>query len=295
MGIEEKFERVAANPSGFKDLSDHAKWELAALTDIPMTLLGGESPSGLNTDGESWWRMWCAVVAARQEERYRQPLETIIEILYHSEGAGLPKTWDLTFNPLGEMTDRERAEIRKLLTEADSMAIMDGVLRPRDAQSRYTQPGGFAFELQPVEDEDEEIPGGAEVEEEVRRMVEEAQARAAEPAPGEPKTDAETYKLPEAARNNARKVLRWREEHPDEIKGMTEVGWRRARQLANNAEVGIDTVRKMAAFNRHRENAEVAEEFKSTPWKDAGRVAWLGWGGSAGINWARGITGASDE
>ena len=32
--------------------------------------------------------------------------------------------------------------------------------------------------------------------------------------------------------------------------------------------------------------AEVAEEYKSTPWKDAGYVAWLGWGGTSGINWA---------
>lgn len=97
---------------------------------------------------------------------------------------------------------------------------------------------------------------------------------------------AASYKLPDSARNNARKVLRWKDEHGDAVKGMTEVGWRRARQLAENATVGADTVKRMAQFNRHRKNAKVDPKFKGEPWRDAGHVAWLGWGGTSGIEWA---------
>lgn len=108
---------------------------------------------------------------------------------------------------------------------------------------------------------------------------------------------AEMYKLPEAARNNARQVLQWREEHGNEVQGMTEVGWRRARQLAGNAEIGIDTVSAMSAFNRHRQNYEGArakqKQEGNSPWTYAGIVAWLGWGGTSGVDWARRITGAS--
>jgi hypothetical protein len=103
------------------------------------------------------------------------------------------------------------------------------------------------------------------------------------------------YKVPEAARNNAKKVLRWREKYGDDVNGMTEVGWRRARQLADNEYVGIETVKKMAQFNRHRKNATVAPEYKGEPWRDAGYVAWEGWGGDAGISWAMSITGASED
>jgi hypothetical protein len=42
----------------------------------------------------------------------------------------------------------------------------------------------------------------------------------------------------------------------------------------------------MAAFERHRENSTIAPEYKGTPWKDKGYVAWLGWGGDSGIEWA---------
>ena len=84
-------------------------------------------------------------------------------------------------------------------------------------------------------------------------------------------------------------------EHGSEVKGMTSVGWARARQLANQSEIPLSTVKRMAAFNRHRKNAVVAPEFKSTPWKDRGYVAWLGWGGDSGISWAVRTSAANDS
>ena len=91
---------------------------------------------------------------------------------------------------------------------------------------------------------------------------------------------------PPAAQDNAQQVLDWHEEHPDEIEGMTETGWRRARQLAEGGELSADVVKRMAQFNRHRQHSGVAEEHQGTPWRDAGHVAWLGWGGDAGVDWA---------
>ena len=97
----------------------------------------------------------------------------------------------------------------------------------------------------------------------------------------------ETYNdYPDAAKNNACKVLRWRDEHGDEVKGMTRVGWTRANQLCSGENISESTIARMAAFARHRKNADVAPEFKSTPWKDKGYVAWLGWGGTTGVEWA---------
>lgn len=97
----------------------------------------------------------------------------------------------------------------------------------------------------------------------------------------------ETYNdYPEAAKNAACKVLRWREEHGDEVKGMTRVGWTRANQLCGGENISEETIARMSAFQRHKKNSEIAPEFEGTPWKDAGHVAWLGWGGTAGVEWA---------
>jgi len=107
--------------------------------------------------------------------------------------------------------------------------------------------------------------------------------------------DEKTFKVPSGAKGNAQKVLNWKKEKGSEVKGMTPVGWARARQLASKSEIGLSTVKRMAAFNRHRKNAAVAPEFKSTPWKDRGYVAWLGWGGTSGIDWAIRTSAANDN
>lgn len=103
------------------------------------------------------------------------------------------------------------------------------------------------------------------------------------------------YQPPAGAVGNARQVLAWREQHGDEVKGMTSVGWRRARQLASGKPVSLSVVRRMAAFNRHRQNATVDPKYRDTPWKDAGRVAWLGWGGDTGIDWAIDVSARNKE
>jgi len=107
--------------------------------------------------------------------------------------------------------------------------------------------------------------------------------------------DEKTFKVPSGARGNAQKVLKWKEEKGSEVKGMTPVGWARARQLATKSEIGLSTVKRMSAFNRHRKNAAVDPKFKSEPWKDRGYVAWLGWGGTSGIDWAIKVSAANDN
>src|SRR5210317_2221055 len=100
---------------------------------------------------------------------------------------------------------------------------------------------------------------------------------------------------PQSATNNAKKVLEWKEKYGKEVKGMTSVGWTRARQLASRRKLSYDTIARMAAFNRHRKNAEIDPKYKDTPWKDRGYVAWLGWGGTSGIDWAVKISAANDS
>jgi len=99
----------------------------------------------------------------------------------------------------------------------------------------------------------------------------------------------ETYNdYPQEATDNACRVLEWIDKYGrDEVDGMTEVGLARANQLCSREKLSEDTIARMSAFNRHRGNSEINPDFKGTPWKDKGYVAWLAWGGDAGINWAQ--------
>lgn len=85
---------------------------------------------------------------------------------------------------------------------------------------------------------------------------------------------------PEAAKENARTALRWVEENGWGDCG-TDVGKQRAHQLANGEPISKDTVSRMAAFERHRQNSD--KELGD----GCGRLMWLAWGGDEGIEWAQ--------
>lgn len=101
---------------------------------------------------------------------------------------------------------------------------------------------------------------------------------------------------PSAAQDNAQQVIDWKEEHgEDEVTAMNQTGWERAHQLADGDELSPDVVDRMASFARHEKNKEVADRYEDTPWKDNGKVAWLGWGGDEGIEWAQDMADKMDK
>lgn len=89
----------------------------------------------------------------------------------------------------------------------------------------------------------------------------------------------DTYNdYPEAASNNAKRAIKWKEENGSDCG--TPVGWTRARQLANRERLSRDTIARMASFKRH-------QQYKDVPYEEGcGGLMWDAWGGDAGINWA---------
>lgn len=95
------------------------------------------------------------------------------------------------------------------------------------------------------------------------------------------KQEFETYNdYPKQASENAKIALRWAEENGWGDCG-TPVGKARANQLANGENISRDTIARMAAFERHRQNSD--KELGD----GCGRLMWLAWGGDAGIEWAQ--------
>lgn len=92
---------------------------------------------------------------------------------------------------------------------------------------------------------------------------------------------AESYDdYPQAASDNAKTALRWADENGWGDCG-TPVGKQRANQLANREPISEDTIARMAAFERHRQNS------KRDLGDGCGRLMWLAWGGDEGIAWAQ--------
>ena len=98
--------------------------------------------------------------------------------------------------------------------------------------------------------------------------------------------DAERQELrsytdcPKKASENAKIALRYAEENGWGGCG-TAVGKQRANQLANQEPISEETISRMAAFERHRQNSQ--KELGD----GCGRISWLAWGGDEGIEWAQ--------
>ena len=60
---------------------------------------------------------------------------------------------------------------------------------------------------------------------------------------------------PDSASNNANKAIEYKEENGSDCG--TQVGWTRARQLANKENISWETIGRMASFNRHQQHKDV--------------------------------------
>lgn len=95
------------------------------------------------------------------------------------------------------------------------------------------------------------------------------------------KSQFESYTdYPQAASDNARTALNWADKNGWGDCG-TAVGKARANQLANREAISEDTIARMAAFERHRQNSQ------KKLGDGCGRLMWLAWGGDEGIAWAQ--------
>ena len=83
---------------------------------------------------------------------------------------------------------------------------------------------------------------------------------------------------PQSATNNAKRAIKYKEENGSSCG--TQVGWTRARQLANREALTRSTIARMASFKRHQQHKDVPYD------EGCGGIMWDAWGGSSGVEWA---------
>lgn len=278
----ETLERLSSG-SEVWDKVELAVYHLACLAlGWPLELVNGQPPPGLGDSGKGAQLSFRPLVEGVQREMLAIPAMEMCRVVLTE--MGLPDAQpNVVFGDPLSPTPAERAQIRQAHTTADALAVQAGIMPAEYFAQRYTSADGWREDLEPY------VPDAAPIE------------GMPEPAPAAPAAEPtstgdaeESYTPPKGAQQNAARVLRWRDEHGDEVKGMTPVGWTRANQLAKGGPLSRETVGRMAAFERHRQNSKIAPENEGTPWRDAGYVAWLGWGGDEGVAWAQGILDRED-
>lgn len=190
---DETYEQKSGSVAGVGDLVAPANQSLCAVSGMPASLLFGDAPSGLNTDGASAEKTWSKVIAAVQRMKINDPLEKLYRVICSQSEVftgGVVGEGELmiTYRPLDEPTEAETAATRKTYSEIDESYIDSGVYTAADvAESRFGE-SGWSPEIAPVtvpdiEAVDPESLAAAEVEIARLKAAEEGAAPAGEEAP----------------------------------------------------------------------------------------------------------------
>lgn len=153
---EEIYEKLSTNVSGISELLDRFMLAVSSVTSIPITLLFGRSPAGLNATGDSDIRNFYDMVKQLQETKLKPVLEKLIYYIFKSEYGPTngvePDNWGIQFTPLWQNTEEQEAIMRRTVAETDAIYIDRGVLDPNEvAVSRF---GGDRWSMNTIIDEE---------------------------------------------------------------------------------------------------------------------------------------------
>lgn len=143
----EEYSRQSTNLTGLAEVIEQLALRLAAAADMPVSLLMGQSPAGLNATGEANTNWFFDQVKAKQKFQLLPALTQLTRTVFLSKdgptGGKEPENWSIEFRPLKQMTEKEHAEIREIQSRIDVAYITAQVVTSQEiAKSRF---GGDAY------------------------------------------------------------------------------------------------------------------------------------------------------
>jgi uncharacterized protein len=127
----ESFDRSTVSFSGIDTILDKLMLRLASAARMPVTILMGQSPAGMNATGDSDFRWFYDTITSRQQNYVKPRLLRLHQLVLRSMGVDA-KELEIKFRPLWEPTAKEAAEIDKI--KADTAAVLMGaqVMTPEE-------------------------------------------------------------------------------------------------------------------------------------------------------------------
>jgi phage-related protein (TIGR01555 family) len=150
-GDEESFERKDTTKSGLPEMLDRTSHRLAASARMPVSVLMGREPSGLNATGEMDMRSWYDQLASGQKHNLTPKIRRIVRILTAADdgptGGVIATKIDVRFPPVWTPTPKERAEIEQMHATTDQTRIASRVAFPEQIAIARFRPEGYQDEI----------------------------------------------------------------------------------------------------------------------------------------------------
>lgn len=132
----EDFVNVSTPLSSLDKLQAQSQEQMASVAGIPLVVLLGITPSGLNASSDGEIKTYYAWIASQQEAFMSAPLKYIMDLIQLNEFGDIDDTIVANWNSLWEDDDTTTATIRKTNADTDLVYVDGGVLSPEEVRER---------------------------------------------------------------------------------------------------------------------------------------------------------------
>lgn len=132
----EELTNVAVPLGTLDGLQAQSQEQMAAPAGVPLVVLFGITPSGLNASSDGEIRTFYASVASDQERFFRPMLTIVLNLIQLTKFGEIDPGIGFTFNPLWETPQTEIETNRKTTAETDNIYIAAGVVDPEEVRER---------------------------------------------------------------------------------------------------------------------------------------------------------------
>lgn len=147
----EEFKRETVSLAGIPESMQKFVERLAQAARMPIELLMGQPPGGINGNGETGMRYWYAQVNAMQERMLRPALMKLLRVVLAAKNGPtkgqVPERWSLNFKPLDIPTESERADIYSKVAAASVALVGQGILDPEEAANSHFGSGKMQIDV----------------------------------------------------------------------------------------------------------------------------------------------------
>ena len=159
----EKYERVETGTlAGLPGVLDGLTLKLAQAARIPVTILMGQAPAGLNATGDSDIRWFYDRIRTEQINVLKPRLERIVRLAMRAQGVTEPESWGVNFASLYQLTDSEKTDMRSKQSAIDVAYINAQVLTPEEVRASRFRPEGYSTETS-IDDDSTTGPDAGEL------------------------------------------------------------------------------------------------------------------------------------
>ena len=146
----ETFERQPYNFGGVHEILDKLMLRMASAARMPVTILMGQSPAGMDATGDSDTRWFYDTIASDRQTELTPKLRHLLKIVMLAKdgptGGKLPENWAIQYPSLWEPTPKEESEVRKNTAEQDKTYIETGVATAEEIALSRFKPSGWSME-----------------------------------------------------------------------------------------------------------------------------------------------------